>query len=154
MISAVTDSIFVSQTECGSDTVDFLDGHPSTRGPQPYSGEDLSRGGLYGELLDGLGVPTGTGLPAEALFWFGSGILDSSLGHRLDCGCGIADCAISTEDEAASALCMLDVYYDQDDVLDLSPDQTVVNPYLKMEEQFGAHCYFLDGAIPSLLEVS
>lgn len=174
--------LFSSSFKCGVRTIhgewgvsqtpeylDYRDGYACISGVQPYGNpvvptsvaglvfscdiEDISRDGLYQDVVDGLGIPTRTP-PATYLILLSSGIL-AEQGLRLDCGCLLVDCrdyTLVTDLQPTTSICSLDHYYDQDGYLDVRCDHIVVERILKLEETIGTCSIRLDGTIPTLLE--
>lgn len=148
---------------------DYRDGYPCVSGFQEYDGgEDISRGGLYQDIVDGLSIPTrsATDPTEDYLIQLSSGILNAT-GLRLDCGCLLYDCDntgierlwVAADEEGFlafdhSSICSLDHYYDQDGELDVSCDHVVVERNMVLEETIGTCSIRLDGTIPTLLETS
>lgn len=153
------DPLFTSNNQCGTTTYDYKDGYPCIRDFQPYSGIDISLGGIWQDVIDGLEIPTRPPLdPTNTyLIQFNSGILHTT-GLRLDCGCLILDCdqtaieRLWQEDFDHSSLCSIDLYYDQDGDLEVDCDHLIVERILKPEETIGTCSIRLDGTIPTLLE--
>lgn len=142
--------IFQSHNKCGTGGfIDFADGYACEAGEFTYQGEDIGRGGLFDEVLDGLGVPSFSGTAPTLLFLLGDGIRSES-GLRLDCGCSLISCD-GTED--VGTICSADSFIDQDGEYDWNPDHIHVLPYLKLEERRGIRSMYLDGSIGSLLEL-
>lgn len=109
-----------------------------------YTGQDLT-------FTNSSGNPLSIELivPDQALFLFGSGILDGSSGLRFGCGCVVSDCGT----EPGEAICSLDQYYDSDDELDLSPDHVSMTPYATFVDSIGAGIVF-DGTIPTYMQLA
>lgn len=146
------DPLFPSHNQCGTGIIDFADGYPCLRGYQPYTPPSLGQG-VYEDLLLGLGVPTvsGTDTPPEVLFLLGSGIRDTgSIAYRLDAGCLLVGCGTIAD---ASAICSVGQYLDQDGKYDWDPDHLIIEARLLEVEQIGVELQFLDGSIPSLMEL-
>lgn len=148
---AIDRPIFQSHNKCGTgELIDFADGHACEAGMYAYQGEDISRAGLYGEVLNALGVPTYGGTETMSLlFLLGDGILSES-GLRLDCGCSLISCDGTEE---IGTICSADDFIDQDGEYDWNPDHIHILPYMKLEEHQGIRSMCLDGTIGSLLEL-
>jgi hypothetical protein len=144
-----TNPIFTSHQACGTIFTDYADGYACVSGNQPYAGEDLGRG-IYGDVLDCLGVPGlgVTGQPSTLLFQCGSGILVES-GLRLDCGCLLVGCDMTEEGET---ICSSDHFLDENNQYDWDCDHLRIEARLVAEEQFGTCSTQLTGEIPTLLE--
>jgi hypothetical protein len=166
-IIEVDGPLFTSHNQCeGTTYYDYKDGYACISDFQPYSGIDISLGGLWQDIIDGMEIPTRPpGDPTTTyLIQFNSGILNST-GLRLDCGCLILDCNrtdverlwVEVDDDGFqvfdhSSLCSIDSYYDQDGEIDVNCDHIVVERILKPEETIGTCSIRLDGTIPTLLE--
>lgn len=73
---------------------DFADGYACELGYLNYTGTDIDRSGLYEDVLEGLGIDETIAIGTPYLYNLGSGILSEN-GHRLDCGCLLAECEYS-----------------------------------------------------------
>lgn len=144
-------TVFQSHNKCNTgEYIDFADGYGCEVGPFDYQGQDLDRGGLYSDVLDGLGVPSYDETESPHLmFLLGDGILSGS-GMRLDCGCSLISCDGTEE---IGTICSADDFIDQDGEYDWNPDHIHMLPYMKLEEQQGIRSMYLDGTIGSLLEL-
>ena len=118
--------------------MDFADGSACVFGSQPYSGEDLGRGGLYADVLSGLGVPVfDLTAYADVLFLCCSGVLVER-GLRLDCGC----LKVGDSEDFCDAL--LD---------DIFADACDVDYCVPITDKLSISAKYLDGEIPSMFEL-
>lgn len=133
--------------------VDFCDGYPCDSGQFAYEGDDVTRDGLFAELMEALEVPGAAAVTVgqQLLFRSGSGIKDGSTGLRFDCGCQQAE-GDATDGSVALA-CANDLYIDQYGDRDWSPDHIVIEPILLFGETLGLSGFISDGSIPSSMEM-
>ena len=152
----INDPLFTSHSECGTgDIVDYADGYACESGEKAYMPVDLGQGGLYDDILEGVGVPTlgGTGAPSTLLIFLGDGIISATeSGLRLDCGCLLVECDGTQPD--GSTICSADDFLDEDGYYDWHCDHMQITQVMKNEELMGACSIQLDGTIPSLLEIA
>lgn len=139
----VSSGLFATaRTTTGTDgsTIDYLDGYPALTGY--YSATpDIYTDILTSEVAESLGIPAVDITGVELLFKNISGILDG-LGLRLDGGC------LQLDHGYQPALpCILDELYNQDDYLDMSPDQVWVDRAIVPTERL-ACTYRNDGSLP------
>lgn len=150
----VSEAIFSSARTCATALLDICDGYPCTNGFQDYTGEDLGRNGLYDDFIEQEGIPQlEDPTTVQVLFSLISGIRTTT-GFRLDCGCSVVDCGVTTGAAGDVVLpCNSDFYLDQDNERDFNCDQIVVEASVLLEETIGGGSLKLDGSIPSLFEL-
>jgi hypothetical protein len=146
-----TRPLFGSHNQCGTDPavqIDYADGYPCVSGYQSVVPHDSSAP-RYPDVLFILGMPNVDLTPTQVLFLLGSGIR-AEKGYRLDAGCLVLGCDLTA---AGGTLCTIDSYRDEDGLLDVEPDQLLVEARLKPQEEIGVETIMLDSSIPSLIEV-
>jgi len=154
-VTNIAKPIFSSYSDCGDSLIDFADGYPCVAGFMSYQGEDLTRNGIYDDVLAGLGLDTGdaTSSPSEMLIYLGSGIIAEE-GMRLDGGCLLVDCSSPTGGyEDSNAICAASTFLDRLGNYDWDADHFSIYPTMSIVERQGASSIQLDGTIQSLLEV-
>ena len=144
--------LFNSYVVCGTNAYkDFKDGYPSSTGYLSITDQDLGRDGLYDEVLEAMGLTLGSNPTESILFTCGSG-LRTGLGHRLDCGCLIANC--DETDGMMGAICSIEKYRDEDGNLDWNPDKLQLVSAVVSDEIISGEEYRCDGTITTLLETT
>lgn len=137
---------------------DDVDGYPSLWGDFTFVNEDITRGGLYLDVLEGLGWSTEGEITKSGRYYLGSGIFVED-GLRLDCGCSIYSCEITltgqtagtdltsyTSSDAGFTLCSPTKPSDMDDY--------EIDSFLIIDDKLGVSDIRLDGTIPSLFELT
>lgn len=137
---------------------DDVDGYPSLWGSYTFINEDITRSGLYSEVLEGLGWQTEGQVSKSSRYYLSSGIYVEN-GWRLDCGCSVYTCEInltgqtsftdltaSTSDEPGTTLC------DPSKPSDI--DEYELISFLSPEDIIDVSDIRLDGTIPSLFELT
>jgi len=147
----VAKPVFSSYAQCGTSVIDYADGYACTYGYKQYMGEDMTRSGLFEEVLSGLGVNVtiGTESGRELLFFLGSGLLVEG-GIRLDCGCLLTPCGTMSE---GPTICSANTFIDDLGNYDWDMAHAQVLPSMLLSEPIGTSSFHLDGSIKSLLEV-
>lgn len=136
------DPLFESACSQTDGYFDFADGYACSRGPLPFEPGFITRNADFDEVMIGLGLMfesdflTGVDpidYPSQFLFTLGSGILLEK-GFRLDCDVKAGSC-VPTEIEL------------------LEFDELAVQTNVVLDESQGIQEIYLDGTIPSMLEV-
>jgi hypothetical protein len=136
-IISINEPVFDSYDVIGTDHVDVADGYACVRGYQDCVLDDLGRGGLFDDVLEGLGIIRYSGTCSDMLFLCCSGIL-IGLGLRLDCGCLKVD-----NDTKMVYLC--------DQVPDT--DEVELDFCVPVDDNLGISSNYLDGDISTMFEL-
>jgi hypothetical protein len=155
----VSNPIFNSYNECGSNFVDFADGYASLSGYQTYNEvirNNIDRDGSNSELLIALGCPVDP-VSITALFLYGSGIQVEN-GYRYDCGCLLTPCGVTNitdvtwQEDIDNTICSIDNYVDADGKYDFGYDLMTIDQRLRFDESIGIADVYFNGGIGSFLE--
>jgi len=147
--------LFKSHGYCGTSLRDFADGYPCSSGYLSYLNQDLGRSGLFSELLEGIGLITGTDQIVSYLFTCNSGIRITT-DHRLDCGSLSIDCGNNTMITNGMTFESIDhtsLFLDQNGEHDWDTDHLRYDYRQLNVELIDCVTVNLDGAIPTLLEL-
>ncbi len=136
---------------------DDSDGYPSLSSDFSYINPDITRDGLYADVLTGLGWTTVGQIPLLLRYFLSSGIYVED-GMRLDCGCSVYTCDITftqgtgvtgqtsfTYNEPGLSLCSLGAPSQM--------DEYQLDNFMILEERLNGEEIRLDGTIPSLFEL-
>ncbi len=119
-----------------TDYFDVADGYACVRGYQDCDLGDLGRGGLFDDVLEGLGIIRYSGTCSDVLFLCCSGIL-VGFGLRLDCGCLKVDGG--------------DIVFLCDEIPDV--DGLEVDFCVPVDDSLGVSSNYLDGGISTMFEL-
>lgn len=130
-VGNVNSALFKSAVDCDTGGVrDFVDGYPCVTGLLNLT---INTDSVY-DLN-----PVGD-INADFLFLFMSGVLDGSLGFRLDCDCVKASCNVTSNTNAC--------------VIDAQPDDVVMDDFMVLAEEIGGDTWYFDGEVPSFFELN
>jgi len=133
-IKNVNVALFKSASVCGTgNLLDYADGYPCVTGILTLTID-------YDSDYDDFTLATGitSGITSQFLFLLMSGIVDNTLGIRLDCDCTITPCDITSSVNAC-------------DIKDT--DVTIIDSYLALPESVGMCSIVLNGEIPTMFEL-
>lgn len=139
---------------------DDSDGYPSLYGQFSYINQDITRSGLYEDVLTGLGWSTAGQIPINLRYYLSSGVFVED-GLRLDCGCSIYSCDITfTGLTGSTSMTDLTSYTAEDQGQSLCAlatpnqmDEYQLDSFVTLEESINGEEIRLDGTIPSLFEL-
>ena len=128
--------LFKSAADCGSDGYsDYASGYASSTGTVSAPVTDIFRDEVYEYL--GIDVPPSS---VSTGFLYISGIQDGSTGTRHDCGCLVASCDSTGDDDECGL------------TLEWGPDFIELDQIVSIDDSIGCGTSLFNNSIPSFLE--